>query len=266
MFSIKSSSKSRFRLAEDDACFFRHPNIEYLRVSWVNIRSLEKLQSSYFQLNNLHSLYLDAVKCNKKSLKRLVQHSTSMTCIKISHAFGREYERGPRKPSVMDYVPTLTQAASTLQVLKLTWNGFPHHIGGVIDLSMYTALRMLALPLRLILGDDNKTMDDAARSITDRLPPDVRRLLLEDVVSPYWGHRSRKKMVPRGPVELIRLLIEEKEEQALSLNCILITSSFDTVIDFPKSLYSIAKLHRVQIGIIDGIMDYKPPQGWLDEL
>ena len=66
-------------------------------------------------------------------------------------------------------------------------------------------------------------------------------------------------------MELIRSLIEEKEAQALSLNCILITSEFDTVIDFPQSLYGIAKRHKVQIGIIDRIMDYKPPQGWLDE-
>lgn len=262
MFSIERPGKLSFRLTEDDACFFRHPNIDHLRLVGVDISFFAKVQFGSFQPKNLHSLYVDMANYTQESLKRLIQSSTSLTSIEISQPYEHKDIQSPLPCSVTDHIPILAEAASTLQVLKLRWLGFPQYIGDGMDLRMCTALSMLAVPSQFLAGDYNEYEDDPGQLIADRLPPNLRTLVLEDVVSRYWVHSPNTPIVPPNAVQLIRSLIEQKETQVSSLDCILITSHY-TDIDFPESLYSFAKEHEVRIGIELPVVEL--PLGWFDD-
>ena len=258
-----------FPLTEDDACLLFHPSIEYLSLSWVDISSLAKVQLSYFRLKNLHSLYLDEANYTEESLDQLIQPSTSMVCVQISHNYEPRSIQSPLPCPGMDYIPLIAQAAGTLQVLKLRWLGFPQYIGDGIDLRTYRALKVLALPSQFLLGDYNKRKDDPAQLIANRLPPNIKKLILEDGLSKVWKYLSTASLaiyetVPPKAVRFIGSLIEQKEKQTSSLDCILVTCCSDSNMDFPKFLYRLAEKHKIQIGIVDRIMDYRP-LGWLDE-
>ena len=176
-----------------------------------------------------------------------------MTCIEIRHTYGYDYSQSSLPCSIMDYFPILAQAAGTLQVLKLIWLGSAHYVGNGIDLRMYTALRTLAVPSYLLHNQESK--DDPAQLIADRLPPNVRNLIFENEISFIKIFPVKIPIIPPKTVQLIRSLIEQKEKQTPNLNCILLTRCFDTNIDFPESLYSVAEKHKVQIRMFDRSMD-----------
>ena len=256
VFSIIRSGKTRFRLAEDDVCLFRHPNIEHLRLQGVDIASLAKVQSGNFQLKNLHFLSVDMANYTPESLKRLIQSSTSMTSIEISH-FYSGYKQVPSQLacSDTDHVAILAEAASTLQVLKLRWLGFPQDFGDGVDLKMCTALSMLAIPSKCLLGNYNEYKDDLGQLIADRVPPNIRTLVLEDMEFRQWHHYKNTPIVPPNAVPLIRSLIEQKAAHVSKLDCILIKSCY-TNMEFPQSLCSFAKEHKVRIGIESPVVSY----------
>lgn len=208
-----------YELTEDDLVLFNHPKLRYIRLSSLNFGAFDKTQAPKNQYKELSILCIDNTKYTSQAFQNLVMSSASLKKMTLlaNHWLPLSYAT---------YAPLLARSAATLTDLKLCWMGGhfdPKIEDAVLDFRKFTALRLLAIDLRYVLGSkslpadaDDQGARDAAQSIARRLPPNIETLVLEGLVIPYPPpFQTADTEMPLIEVLrytlLIRLLVEEKK-------------------------------------------------------
>ena len=224
-------------------CLFHHPNVERLWIAWVSFRGLEMTRDNYFRHENLTTLVLESYRYSREMLKRMIISSKSMTNIAIYHKFRLPW------PS-QDYPPILAHAADTLKLLTLKWIDIRTDTERGMDLRKFKALKRLLIDPSFLLGSYTEHCDDLPQRLAKNLPPNIKELVLEGLVSPYPPPAPNLvETLPAKHVGLLRTLIEQKEALAPSLKAIDM-DRLQSDSDFPEQLKDLAQKHGIDLGLL----------------
>ena len=66
-------------MTEEDVVLFRHPQLNYIRLSSVDFSVFESVRASKVQHEQLSSLFIDGATHTGKAIQRLIMSSRSLT-------------------------------------------------------------------------------------------------------------------------------------------------------------------------------------------
>ncbi|KAL8864861.1 MAG: hypothetical protein Q9174_007189, partial [Haloplaca sp. 1 TL-2023] len=267
VFWIERVDQTFYRLSQEDASLFRHPNLERLRLFHVDFSSFEKIAETYFQHENLATLIVEDSQYSPDALNRIVSPSRNLKDVKIHDIY-----HPPFAP--IHFLPILTPYAASLKVLRLEWR---HHQScytpgfAGLDLSSFAVLRLLRIQPGILLGSGGDGVESYTtgtklgllKLVRSRFPPGLKILLLESLTIPPPPGPVREELdmvLSPKDLELIRCLIEHKQSFAPKLHFIFMYY-LDEMVE-PEELYELAGKRGIEIcglyqsDIIDPGLEY----------
>ncbi|KAI0889082.1 uncharacterized protein GGS22DRAFT_67043 [Annulohypoxylon maeteangense] len=271
-FSIEKDNWDAVTFAADDATLFRHKKLRRMRISYIDFSAFGELDADYFQHSNLRVLFFELCWYNQDAMARLVAPTGKLQNLLIGH--------NDQLPFSEKLYPTiLAPARESLRILDLTWRWkIPIEDKGM-DFTQFPNLHFLRVPPVYLLG--SAYMDDAALPdlIRTRFPPNLKMLLLENIVPrsirvmnergvvfpgyPPPGYTLELTLMPRD-YQLIRFLITEKHNVLPRLKYVLMY--YMEFMQDPADLYPLAKENGVTLGPLLATDYVNPLLDWLDEL
>ncbi|KAI1377621.1 hypothetical protein F4677DRAFT_414992 [Hypoxylon crocopeplum] len=271
-FSIERENGSAVKLEEDDAILFRHRKLRRIRISFMDFSAFDQADADYFQHSGLKVLFVELCRYTFEALKRLVSPSTELQNVLIGH-------NGQLPLSEKSYPALLASAQESLRKLDLTWRWkIPLEDQGM-DFTQFPNLHFLRVPPIYLLGSaymDELALPDLIRT---RFPPNLKMLLLENIVPrsirvmdergvvfpgyPPPGHTLELTLMPRD-YQLIRFLITEKHQVLPQLKYVLMY--YMEYMSNPSDLYPLAKENGITLGPLLATDYLNPLLDWLDEL
>ncbi len=264
-----------YKLTEEDVVLFRHPKVNYLRLSGVDFAVFEKSRTSVMRHEKLSELNIEMAKYTAKAFHRLFIPSIRLTKLTLFESRSLPQQYGI-------YSALLTYTAPTLKSLTLFLMGdYRYHVGeeekSAMVFSSFKALRFLAIDSRYILGRPFPTHRDhesreAAQLIARRLPPNIKVLMLEGLVSPYPGpinsaNSVMSEVFPKEGEVLIQVLIEQKKTLVPGLKRLWVDCGHgDTYIS--DWLCEMGDKFDIIVGVVNGFEISEqgtPTIEWLDE-
>ncbi|KAI1470602.1 uncharacterized protein F4812DRAFT_456612 [Daldinia caldariorum] len=271
-FSIELGNWAAFRFEEDDAVLFRHRKLRRMRLSYIDFSAFDKLEVDYFQHTDLRGLFIELCWYNHEALDRLLSPSTRLQNLLIGHNDQLPF-------SERLYPSLLAPAQESLRILDFTWRWkLPVEDQGM-DLTQFRNLHFLRIPPIYLLG--SAYMDDSAlpELIRTRFPPNLKMLLLENIVPrsirvmnergivfpgyPPPGYTLELTLRPRD-YQLVRFLIAEKHRVLPRLKYVLMyyMEFMQDFLDF----YPLVKDNGAGPGPVLTTDYLNPLLDWLDEL
>ncbi|KAI0109888.1 hypothetical protein F4814DRAFT_381265 [Daldinia grandis] len=271
-FSVERENWTTFKLEEDDAALFRHRKLRRMRFSYIDFSAFGKLDVDYFQHADLKGLFMELCWYDHEALDRLLSPTTRLQNLLISHNDQLPF-------SERLYPNLLAPAQESLRILDFTWRWkLPLEDQGM-DLTQFKNLHFLRIPPIYLLG--SAYMDDSALPglIPTRFPPNLKMLLLENIVPrsirvmnergivfpgyPPPGYTLELTLRPRD-YQLVRFLIAEKHHVLPRLKYVLMyyMEFMQDFLDF----YPLVKENGAGPGPLLTTDYLNPLLDWLDEL
>ncbi|KAI1416750.1 hypothetical protein F5Y13DRAFT_152984 [Hypoxylon sp. FL1857] len=271
-FSIGREDYSAVKLHEDDAILFRHKKLRRIRMSFIDFSAFSHLDVDYFQHPDLRILFIELCWYTREALRRLMSSMSALQNLQISH-------NGQLPFSEKLYPGVMTPAQESLRILDLTWRWKVPLDDQGMDFTRFPNLHFLRVPPVFLLG--SAYMDDMAlpELIRTRFPPNLKMLLLENIVPrsirvmnergvvfpgyPPPGYTLELTLMPRD-YQLIRFLITEKQNVLPRLKYVLMY--YMEFMQDPSDRYPFVKENGATLGPLLSTDHVNPLLDWLDEL
>ncbi|KAI1102793.1 hypothetical protein F4804DRAFT_333952 [Jackrogersella minutella] len=270
-FSIERDNWSAVTLHEDDAILFRHKKLRRIRISYIDFSAFGQLDMNYFEHSDLRVLFFELCWYNQDALSRLLSPTAKLQNLLIGHNDQLPFSEH-LYPAVLD------PARESLRILDLTWRWkFPIEDQGM-NFTQFPNLHFLRVPPVYLLGSAYMDYVLLPELIRTRFPPNLKMLLLENIVPRsvrlmnergivFPGYPQRYtlelRLLPRD-YQLIRYLITQKQNVLPRLKYVLMY--YMEFMQDPADLYPLAKRNGVTLGPLLATDYVNPLLDWLDEL
>ncbi|KAI1386524.1 uncharacterized protein F4822DRAFT_319269 [Hypoxylon trugodes] len=271
-FAIEPENPSTVLLEQDDAILFRHRKLRRIRISHVDFSAFGGLDADYFPHSDLKRLLVDSCWYTYGALAQLLSPTTKLISLLLGHNAQLPF-------SERLYPALLGPVRETLRILDLTWrHKIPLGNEGM-DFTRFPNLHFLRVPPIYLLGTAYTDNADLEGLIRSRFPPNLKMLLLENIVPrsirvmdeqgvvfpgyPRPGFTLELTLLPHD-YHLIRFLTTEKDHVLPLLKYVLMY--YMEFLQDPAGIFSLAKDHGIMLSHLSGSDHINHLLEWLDEM
>ncbi|KAF4945736.1 hypothetical protein FSARC_14370 [Fusarium sarcochroum] len=238
-----------------DAILFSHPALTRLRLCYVDLTAFKDASVDMFPFEHLTELLIEVSRLNIETLRKILLPAKALQTFRYHQEVQLNF-------TLQEFRDLLYKFKDTLKVLKLPWRRIHEGETTGMDLSDFTALKLLIIDPRLLFGPWD-VIPDVYGHIRKRMPPNVKLLVLDELRLPYHGNGGdTDALVHETNIKLLQTIVEHKWNLVPQLRCLLYYDAGN--LKLPKGLKEQADAQKITMWAEDVDYDPDPTSEWLD--